>query len=111
MLKLLLSESSGLPRLWWLDFPFSDKVLHAGIFGVNTLLLLYALRNAMPQWFRLAGLILLWTLVFGASTELMQYYFIETRSGDVLDLLADMVGGTLPLVCFYVVMKRSAQLR
>jgi len=100
MLKLLLSESSGLPRLWWLNFPFSDKVMHAGIFGVNSLLLLYALRHSVPQWHRLAGLILLWTVVFGASTELAQHCCVESRTGDVFDLLADLVGGVLPLIFF-----------
>jgi len=39
--------------------------------------------------------ILAWCFILGGGLEVVQHVWIEGRSGDVLDLLADMIGGAL----------------
>lgn len=100
ILKLLLSESDGIPPFWWLDFPHSDKIIHAVLFGVNAFLVAFALNGkiAHPQPRKLVAWVMLWTLILGLSTELGQHYFLVTRRGDMLDLLADLAGGSVSVV-------------
>jgi VanZ family protein len=100
ILKLLLSESSGIPRFWWLDFPHVDKLIHMVLFGVNAVLVMFALdgNSKSPSNIHPIGFVLLWTLILGAGTEMAQHFFLVTRSGNLLDLLADLAGGALPLL-------------
>ncbi len=109
VLKLLLSESDGVPRFWWLQFPNADKLIHVGLFGVNTALLLYAANTVDLQKYRsrIVAFIALWTLALGAVTELAQHHLLVTRSGDILDLLADAVGGMVPLAWFLLKVKKA----
>lgn len=70
--------------------PYFDKAVHAGIFGVLTLLLLWAADASpplrLPTW--------VWPLiatVYGVSDELHQI-FVPKRQSDGWDLLADATG-------------------
>ncbi len=70
------------------------------LFGVNAVLVMFALdgNSNSPSHIHPIGLVLLWTLILGAGTEMAQYLFLVTRSGNLLDLLADLAGGALPLL-------------
>lgn len=63
--------------------PHLDKVVHVGLFAVPTFLA----RRVTTAW---------WPVVLIALhapvSELVQYHFIPYRSGDPLDLVADVVG-------------------
>ncbi|MCF8257307.1 MAG: VanZ family protein [Flavobacteriales bacterium] len=96
ILFLLLSESSGLPKFWWLDFPFSDKVVHAVIFAVGSILLVHGLRSL--QWKMTVLAVACWALVVGSATEYYQHCCLKTRTGEWPDLLADVAGALLPLI-------------
>lgn len=66
------------------DLPGADKIVHVLLFGV-------------PVWLigRLTGRVWLVAGIFAAHavvSELIQYWFIPYRSGDPLDLLADLSG-------------------
>jgi VanZ family protein len=100
ILKLLLSESIGIPRFWWLDFPHSDKLIHFILFGVNAVLVMFALDGSSKSLDKLRPImfVLLWTIVLGAGTEIAQHLFLVTRTGNLWDLLADLAGGALPLL-------------
>ncbi|MEL6546072.1 MAG: VanZ family protein [Myxococcota bacterium] len=85
-----LSSRSKLPQLPG-TFPGIDKVAHAVVFGVLTLLLLFADR--FPRGWRA----LLWVAVafaYGISDELHQS-LVPGRSVDVLDAVADLTGALL----------------
>lgn len=96
MLRLLLVESSGVPRFWWLQFPYSDKLVHAGVFAVGSLLLTLGMR----PWTRNAVMttVVLWGISLAVLTESYQSCCLETRSGEWSDLLSDLLGTALPLV-------------
>ncbi len=80
-----------------------DKVIHAILFGAEAFLLVWA---ASRNHFMSAALILGWCFILGGGLELVQFYFVEGRNGDFLDLLADMVGAVLGYALYsYLVRK------
>lgn len=80
-------------------FPHSDKVFHAGsfalvgFFGVRTL----SFFAGSSRWRPLTGAsVLAGILVLHAiASELIQANLLPTRSGDVLDVVADVAGVAL----------------
>ncbi len=70
------------------------------LFGVNAMLVMFALDGNSKSRIKIyaVGLVLLWTLILGVGTEIAQHLFVVTRSGDLLDLLADLAGGALPMM-------------
>jgi VanZ family protein len=86
----LTSIPSELPRFPWLALPWVDKVIHVVLFGVEAALLGLASTtdNGPKRWLS----IFIWCFVLGGGLEIIQYYWVDGRSGDVFDLLADMLG-------------------
>ncbi len=69
---------------------YVDKVIHAAMFGLPVYLL-----------GRLTGRKWLWAAVFAvhaALSEVIQYYFIPGRDGDIFDLTADLAGIAIALI-------------
>lgn len=65
-------------------FPGLDKVVHVVLFAAPT----WALMRVVPKaWMALVPM-----LVHVPVSELVQYYRIDVRGGDVLDALADLLG-------------------
>jgi VanZ family protein len=98
ILVLLLSEASGLPKFWWLQFPFSDKLIHAGVFAIGSLLLVYAMQTFKDTVVAIS--VASWALTLALSTEYYQHCCVASRTGEWADLLADVVGAALPLLLF-----------
>jgi VanZ family protein len=74
----------------------SDKLIHAGEFGLFSVLLCRALRGHMTTWpsTRIAWLSVLTATVYGATDEFHQL-FVPQRSAEFVDLVADSLGATL----------------
>lgn len=89
------------PQGWtiiWLDFLKLDRMVHAALFAVLTVLLMRAwLVASRPQ--RAAAAAFGLSAAFGAFTELQQH-FIPTRSMEFGDFLADAAGAAVGLVAF-----------
>ena len=94
----LLSEPSGIPKFPWLTQPGVDKLIHAILFGIEALLIVWAMSQTPFRM--LLAVVLIWCFVLGGLLELAQYYWIDGRSGDWSDLLADMVGSVLAILVF-----------
>lgn len=92
----LTSEPSNMPRFPWLVQPGVDKLIHAILFGVEAYLLALIFTNLGSHKLRL--LILAWCFILGGVLEVVQHYLIDGRSGDYLDLIADVAGGVFGLV-------------
>jgi len=92
-----------------LDFPYIDKVVHFVFHAVGTVLGCYFLKEvssrkrSLPQtlWLVVGSL-----LIYGIIIEVIQYAFTSWRSGDITDVLADLLGalaGAAALRLFYSV--------
>tara|TARA_R110000868_G_scaffold91123_1_gene252807 strand:- start:665 stop:1000 length:336 start_codon:yes stop_codon:yes gene_type:complete len=89
----LVSEQSKIPRFPGLAEPGVDKLIHIILFGVEAGLLAFMVPKTEKRKFWIP--ILAWCFILGGGLEVVQHVWIEGRSGDVLDLLADMIGGAL----------------
>jgi hypothetical protein len=94
ILWLLLREPSGFPKIWWLDFVHSDKLVHAGLFALGAGLLTWALGCIRTGW----AVVLMWAVMLGSATELLQHCCVPGRTGELSDLLADMLGAMVSFV-------------
>lgn len=75
-----------------------DKVVHFGMFFILSVLLTYPLE----KWTSLSRIkiyIIGTAFVYGGTIEILQYNFFN-RSGDVWDLLADVIGGIAGCLCY-----------
>jgi VanZ family protein len=88
-------------------FVFSDKINHAGAYGIMMLLAFRAssllFRDSRLRTRLLAALI--FTLLYGASDEIHQY-FVPNRECDLLDWLADATGAMLAIGAILLVRHR-----
>jgi VanZ family protein len=89
----LLSEPSAIPKYPWLKFPGVDKLIHALLFGIESILLVWAIKNRPARF--TVQIAAVWSIILGGGSELLQYYCVEGRSGDLFDLAADLFGGLL----------------
>jgi hypothetical protein len=87
-----------------LPFPHADKVVHVGVFLVPVALALLAGFREAPVVALFAGQ--------AVVSELVQWRLLADRSGDVVDVLADLTGVVLGVVVARLVgsgaAKRSA---
>ena len=79
------------PKWWIFTLPHFDKVIHCGIFTIWTILFYLFYSSFLRK--TTALFILLFSLTW--ITELGQFLFTQTRSFDLLDIVADLVGITL----------------
>ncbi len=88
----LLKESSGTPP----PFPHFDKFAHFSLFFAQIWLIARSYREAdrQPPWIGLT----VFALLFAISSEVAQATLTQTRSGDILDAVADMLGTGVALL-------------
>ena len=94
------SQGSGL-------IPFADKIVHSILFASFSATVFYGLYKtwllALPL--RIYAIALVCILLFAGITELIQLYFIEGRSGEWMDFLADLFGVFIGFVFTYKIKK------
>lgn len=94
ILYLCLKNANELKQI---SIPNFDKLIHVVIHFVFTSLWFLYFKK---RWFTISNLRLLTfsvlcSFVFGITIELMQQYFTTTRSADIFDILANLVGAFL----------------
>lgn len=89
---LIFRENSGthLP-----PFPHFDKLAHALLFFAQIWLAakIWLTQSRQPPYQAL----LIFGLAYAIVSELAQHFFTQTRSGDIWDIGADLLGTTLAL--------------
>jgi VanZ family protein len=84
---------------WELISP--DKIVHLGMFAPLAFLIARATFKAHKQ-FKLAVIIaLLFGIIYAIFTELLQYYVVYGRNGNIFDAIADIVGVVIGLLLFH----------
>lgn len=93
-----------LPKVgsWFEQISF-DKLIHTGLFGMLSVLFMYPVaksalhRNDKINWYIKVALA---TIIWGFTTEVIQKYLIPGRSFDMVDCLADALGGVGAFIIF-----------
>jgi|WetSurMetagenome_2_1015567.scaffolds.fasta_scaffold156473_1 VanZ family protein len=108
ILFLSLANSNTIEEVTFFTFPYIDKVVHFGMYLTLMLSLLYEHRYSNYQ---LKGQLLMAVLpaIYGILLEIIQKYITETRSGDIVDALFNVIGVlvALSLWRFFIKNRRS----
>ncbi len=81
-------------------FPYADKVVHITIFAMPVMLAVLAFGRL-----QLAAVI---AAVHAPVSELIQRFFVQGRSGDIGDVVADLVGVGVAVLVILIVRRRAA---
>lgn len=74
--------------------PYVDKIIHFGLFYVMSVFICADLRHQTNlAYSKIAVIAIVLVTSYGAITELLQHYLFIGRSGEFMDLLADILGG------------------
>lgn len=113
ILVLICLPSDKLPEVdEWMIVINYDKLIHIGIFAVLAYLFMYPISRSsftIKEKWNFYIKIAIATVIWGLVTELIQKFFIPSRSFSLSDFAADGIGGIVALIFFKTRMaKRSA---
>jgi len=103
ILWLISIPGSSIPETPFLNIPHFDKLVHAIIFAVFAFLVSYGLfmqKNSVFSRYHYTITLVL-GVVFSVVTEWIQLEFVVGRSGEFMDLVADLAGCLLGMIAFY----------
>lgn len=97
-----LSPAANLSEI---EIPYFDKTIHIILHSVLAFIwLMYFFMNDHGHIsFGIHFVILLGCVIYGAVIETSQHWFIESRTFDLWDLIANGIGSLIGLVCFRIV--------
>ncbi|SNS61939.1 VanZ like family protein [Belliella buryatensis] len=110
MLIALLSPGDQIPKTP--EIPFKDKIVHFGLFFVlNILWLRVQNRNKCGKNFirKFFTIYLVFGVLIAILVEYLQLY-VPNRSFDYQDITANILGGTVGIICFYILYKKESKL-
>lgn len=90
IMSVLPMNADGVGGLF--TFPGADKVIHATIYGAFTVLLIRGYLRSNPMSWKKITYLLLAILIYSIIIEMIQLFLTSYRTGEVLDVLANMVG-------------------
>jgi len=77
-----------------------DKILHFGLFAPLSYLLAWGIyKNNKPSK-QVIIIPLIFGIIYAILTEMLQYYIIQGRNGNLFDAIADIIGVSLGLILF-----------
>ncbi|MBM1105993.1 VanZ family protein [Aurantibacter crassamenti] len=88
------------------NIPYADKIVHFIFYSTAAFLGVFSLRE-QKKWSvskrKSFVLLFVFTVIFGIIIEVIQYKFTTNREGDILDALANSLGGLIGvLVCNFI---------
>lgn len=98
LLVLICLPGDDIPDTGWASIANIDKLVHAALFGGIVFLFCMPFKKSgmlNEQKNNLYLRIMLATIVWGFTTELIQKYFVPGRQYDLTDWLADSIGAVL----------------
>lgn len=113
VLILIVTPGYDLPKAdkWMIQISY-DKLIHIGLFAVMAFLFMYPFIKSSLLWkqkWQYCIKIALCTAIWGLCTELIQKFFVPSRSFDLTDLLGDSIGALLALIfCRKYYLKQSS---
>lgn len=102
LLYLSIAQRSGLPSLFFLQFKYADKVLHACFYMIFGILLLYTFKEQTryPYIISFIG-----AFAYSSLMEILQKYIFTHRSAEWADIGANMIGIIFGLlICRYLLL-------
>jgi VanZ family protein len=91
ILYLSLANAKTFEKAGLFDIKYLDKLVHFGLYFLFTITVIYEHRNQFSNTRQLL-LTALIPFSFGTIIEFMQSDFTRTRSGDIIDVIANTAG-------------------
>ena len=106
ILFFCLIKSSDIPKV---NIQNLDKVIHAFFHFVFVLLwfLFFKKKFNSTNSFKPLAISFVFSFIFGIIIEMLQQFFTTTRTGDLLDVLANLSGATLAVIGIILLNKFS----
>jgi len=92
VLAISVIPVSGEGKPLFFSFPGVDKVAHAGIYFIFTILLLKDLFHNIPLEIDKLAMLLMSVLIYSIIIEVIQQGLTDYRSGELLDVVANLLG-------------------
>jgi VanZ family protein len=105
MFYMLFSPESGLPKVKLLAIPYFDKFVHLGMFSLFVFLFLIDSEYQVRK-IRMYIFFIIPCLLFSAFSEIIQYFYISGRSGNIYDFIADFFGIAAGNLFYFLVWKK-----
>lgn len=99
LLVLGLLPKSSLPDVRF-HIPFLDKIAHAGFYFLLIFFILHESNKLLSN--RLIINALSYCLVLGCSIELGQKYFLQGRSFEIWDIVANIIGSFIGILIYRI---------
>jgi VanZ family protein len=95
---MLCLPGSSFPKKKWFDEIWLDKWVHICFFSVMVFLWCWVMTTLTWKTIRLFYEIAFYFFLYGVAMEFVQKYFIPNRSFDVMDMIADGIGGVIGVI-------------
>jgi len=106
LLILILCAIPGgsLPKSHYFNIPNFDKIVHAALYFPLAFFLVAEFDLSKKYALQLTGPLITMLIValYGGLIEFLQETIFINRSADVMDFLADLIGGLTGLVIYYL---------
>ncbi|NOU61567.1 VanZ family protein [Marinifilum caeruleilacunae] len=90
-----------LPKTSAIHIPHFDKIVHFGMFFIMGIFLLAELNfQTRLKQIHIALITLFLIAAYGGGIEYLQQHYFTNRSGDYVDLAADILGGVFAVILF-----------
>ncbi len=106
---IIAIPGSSIPESPLFLIPHFDKIIHAAIYLLLGLLLTYGFAKQRDKKFfnrNKYTLAIVFCVLYGILTELIQHFYISGRSGELADVIAN-ISGSLAGVLLYYLMKKD----
>jgi len=99
--------SLNLPETFW-DIIGWDKLAHAVVYGVLTVLIIVVIDARQTVTATLLWVVALISAAYGVLMEIVQYSFFPNRHFEILDIIANIIGIGISILIvnyFYIIKK------
>lgn len=105
----LMKPSSDVMHIKLFQIPYFDKIIHFCFYYVFSIVLLRSYFKARKFIRRYYVFSILIAFLYGVLIELIQYFFIPYRSGEIADALVNLAGAFCGI--FFVSAKKMMKIR
>lgn len=92
---LLVMPNDDIPSAHLFDIIYFDKWVHAGIFGLEVILICWPFFKTRYASTKLFFKITIGVILYGVAMEFVQKYLTTDRDYDTFDMLADATGAVI----------------
>ncbi|PXX95221.1 VanZ family protein [Marinifilum breve] len=99
---------NDLPKTSAIHIPHFDKLVHFGMFFIMGIFLMAELSfQTKLKKSRIILITVLLVTTYGGAIEYLQQHYFTNRSGDYIDLAADILGGVVAIIIYPWIKKQK----